>query len=105
MRHGVFIFECMNTLFQIEPAMPEGFSYHPDFISMEEEELLINEMKNIELHTFIFQGFEAKRKVASFGFDYSFDKRSLTKGEPIPPAFTPLVQKVAAKMNVKDADI
>jgi alkylated DNA repair dioxygenase AlkB len=95
----------MNTLFQIEPVLPEGFSYQPDFISIEEEQLLIDNIKNIELHTFIFQGFEAKRKVASFGFDYSFDKRSLTKGEPIPAAFLPLVQKVAPKLNVNDTDI
>src|SRR3954467_6107744 len=95
----------MSSLFPEEIGYPEGFAYFPDFITREEEIRLYNEIQQVELHTFIFQGFEAKRKVASFGFDYSFDKRSLAKGEPIPAAFLPLVQKVAPKLNVKDSDI
>jgi alkylated DNA repair dioxygenase AlkB len=85
----------MDTLFNIAPDLPEGFAYYPDFISVAEESDLIAAIQPIPLHTFTFQGYEAKRKVASFGFDYSFQNGQLSEGKPIPAAFEPLVQKVA----------
>lgn len=91
----------MDTLFPIEPREnPPGFLYFPDFISADEEKNLIQEIGNIELHTFVFQGYEARRKVASFGYDYSFDKRSLTKGHEIPSSFFPLVNKVSEHTGI-----
>jgi alkylated DNA repair dioxygenase AlkB len=85
----------MNTLFPMEPAFPQGFSYKDDFLAQAEEAQLLGAVKHIPLRTFTFQGFEARRKTASFGYDYSFDKRSLSKGEPIPQELQWLVQKVA----------
>ena len=89
----------MNTLFPIEPNFPEGFSYSPDFISEEEESFLLEEIKKIELHNFNFQGYTTNRKTASFGFDYSFDNRKLTKGKDIPSAFNSLIEKVAKHIS------
>lgn len=37
------------------------------------------EISKVELHAFNFQEYEAKRKVASFGFDYNFEMNSLSK--------------------------
>jgi alkylated DNA repair dioxygenase AlkB len=92
------------SLFPVEPAYPEGFSYSPDFLSKEEELELLDAIKKQELHTFIFQGYEAKRKVASFGFDYSFDHKRLSAGKPIPADFFQLLEKVAVKLNIKSSD-
>jgi alkylated DNA repair dioxygenase AlkB len=39
--------------------------------------------------------------VASFGFDYSFDKRSLSKGQEIPGVFDDLTEKAAEKTGIK----
>ncbi len=89
----------MLTLFPEEPNYPVGFLYEPDFISPEEELSLLEAVRRADLHTFVFQGFEAKRKVASFGFDYRFDKAALEKGKEIPPVFHPLIEKVAARIN------
>ncbi len=50
----------MNTLFPITPVFPEGFSYFPDFLSEDEEKQAIDAIAQTELHTLIFQGFEAK---------------------------------------------
>ena len=91
----LFICELMNTLFPIEPDYPEGFKYIESFLTKQEELELHNAISKITLHSFIFQGFEAKRRVASFGYDYSFDKRILSKGQDIPIAFRPLTEKVA----------
>jgi alkylated DNA repair dioxygenase AlkB len=84
-------------LFPEENNYPAGFIYEPDFLNVQEEKDLYEEVMKVELHTFTFQGFEAKRKVASFGYDYSFDKRSLAKGKDIPAVFDHLIEKVALK--------
>lgn len=92
----------MIPLFPVGKNYPEGFSYHPDFITKQEEEELLWEIKKVELHTFVFQGYEAKRKVASFGYDYNFDKRQLGKGKAVPPVFVPLITKVADFLTLND---
>src|SRR5689334_24126379 len=94
----------MDTLFPLEHIYPPGFSYFPSFISAGEEKLLVEEIGKRELHQFQFQGFEAKRKVASFGYDYSFEKGALSKGKEIPEAFLPLLQKVADHLQLKEKD-
>ena len=90
----------MDTLFPIDPIGPKGFQYFPDFITTREEDALIQSISGVPLHTFVFQGFEAKRKVASFGFDWSFENRTLTKGRDIPSLFEPLIEKVALRLSL-----
>jgi alkylated DNA repair dioxygenase AlkB len=94
----------MDTLFPIAPAFPPGFRYFPDFISATEEMTLYESIASTELHTFTFQGYEAKRKVASFGYDYNFERKALTKGKPIPNAFDLLIDKIALRCAVKTND-
>lgn len=91
----------MQTLFPIESHLPEGFHYFPDFISKEEEKELINAISKFELHNFQFHGYEGKRKVASFGYDWSFEKRMLSKGKEIPSLFTALIEKTANHLSIK----
>ena len=94
----------MNTLFDIPPELPEGFTYIEEFLTKDEEESLYQEILKIDLHNMIFQGIEAKRKTASFGYDYSFDKRQLSKGKEIPGSFSSLIQRVGDKFEVKVED-
>lgn len=90
----------MTTLFPVEYTYPPGFTYQPGFLSPDEELTLIAAIKDIELHNLVFQGFEAKRKTASFGYDYNFDRRTISKGTPVPPGFIPLIEKVAQHLSV-----
>jgi alkylated DNA repair dioxygenase AlkB len=90
----------MNTLFPVENILPEGFRYYPDFITIDEEEKLIVEIRSLDLHPLIFQGYEAKRKVASFGYDWDFQHRTLSKGKAVPSSFTFLLNKVALKFSI-----
>ena len=85
----------MNTLFPIQSVLPDGFCYHADFLTKHEETKLHEEILKIQLHNFIFHGFKANRKVASFGHDYSFEKKQLSKGKDIPASFDFLIDKVA----------
>lgn len=87
-----------HTLFHMSPSVPEGFQYIPDFITPAEEQHLYDEILKIQLHTFTFQGYEAKRNVASFGQDWSFEKQQLSKGAAIPEVFSPLIEKVTQQL-------
>ena len=90
----------MKTLFPILPDLPPGFHYFPEFITEQEEGELVELIRSLPLHNLIFQGFEAKRKVMSLGYEYHFDNRSITKGIPIPEEFSPLISKLAAQLNI-----
>ena len=90
----------VNSLFSFDPHWPEGFSYHPQFITPDEEKDLYQEILRIDLHPLIFQGYEAKRKVASFGHDWNFQTRTLSKGKTIPKAFEFLIDRVAQQIDV-----
>jgi alkylated DNA repair dioxygenase AlkB len=90
----------VTELFPIILKLPEGFLYHENFLTVDEETSLLNIIKHFELRPMLFQGFEAKRKVASFGYDYSFDKKQLIKGKAIPSEFGFIVSKVASHLSV-----
>jgi alkylated DNA repair dioxygenase AlkB len=94
----------MNTLFPLELKLPNGFQYVSGFIDEAEEEMLLREVTQTTLHTFLFQGFEAKRRVASFGYDYSFEKRSLSRSTDIPTAYHGLIERVATHAGRKKED-
>lgn len=94
----------MQTLFPLSPGWPEGFSYQPDFITKEEENQLLALVKQTDVHVFTFQGYEAKRRVASFGFDWSFEQQQLKKGKDIPEHFHWLMHRVADYVSLAVAD-
>ena len=95
----------MLSLFPPENSYPPGFQYEADFISIEEEGELLQIIDTIPLHAMQFQGYEARRKVASFGYDWSFEKRVLSKGKEIPPAFNWLIEKVVNKIGLQKDNI
>lgn len=94
----------MNTLFEVEPIFPAGFEYLDDFISAEEEQRLLQTLTGIEFHPFVFQGYTANRKVVSYGYDYSFTNRNLSKGNEIPSEIDFLIEKVAQHLMLKKDD-
>ena len=52
----------LNTLFSLKPELPEGFIYTPDFLTMNEETELYEEISKVELRKMLFHGYEANRK-------------------------------------------
>ena len=94
----------MPTLFPFWPPHPPGFSYIEEFLSMQEEIHLIEAVRSVTVHPMIFQGYQAKRKVQSFGYDYHFDTRKLIPGTPIPNAFQSLIDKVAKHLSLPPED-
>ena len=94
----------VNTLFPLDTNYPEGFTYTNNFITTDEEAQLIGNIKQLELHKFNFHGYTANRKVASFGYDYSFDNGQLTKGADIPSTFNFLLEKVSSQVDIPVSD-
>lgn len=88
----------MNTLFDISPVLPTGFTYYSSFISAEEESKLIDIIKKFDLQNMKFHEYEAKRKVISFGNGWSFTEQRIKQGNPIPAEFNFLVEKIANKL-------
>jgi alkylated DNA repair dioxygenase AlkB len=94
----------VNSLFPVQPIFPEGFQYYENFLTEEEELRLVADIAGLELHTLIFQGFEAKRKVQSYGHNYHFDTRTITNGKEIPQELISLIQKVSGFLSLQSED-
>lgn len=90
----------MNTLFDISPVLPAGFSYSPDFITGPEEMQLIKLIEQCDLQNMKFHEYEAKRKVMSFGQGWSFTEQQLKQGNPIPGEFNFLVERIASHVQI-----
>ena len=95
----------MNTLFDISPDLPEGFSYRQNFITAAEEVYLLKEIEQLDLQQMKFHEYEAKRKVMSFGKGWSFTEQRLKDGNPIPAAFDFLVDRIAAHLTISKETI
>jgi len=95
----------MNTLFDISPVLPEGFSYSPGFISEAEEMQLVKTIEQFDLQNMKFHEYEAKRKVISFGRGWSFTEQQLKEGNPIPGEFDFLVERIADHLQIAKLSI
>ena len=53
----------------------------------------------------MFHGYEAKRKVASFGYDYDFNDRSISKSNTILQDFQNIVTRVSQEIGLISSEI
>jgi alkylated DNA repair dioxygenase AlkB len=95
----------MNTLFDIGPALPEGFFCSPGFITEAEEMYLAKTIQQFDLQNMKFHEYEAKRKVISFGRGWSFTDQKLKEGNPIPGEFNFLVERIANHLQIPKESI
>jgi len=77
-----------------------GLDYRPDFITADEESLLIAHLETAELSPFRFQGWTGKRMTRTFGWRYDFEDSSFAPSDPIPDWLEPLRIKAAAFAGV-----
>jgi alkylated DNA repair dioxygenase AlkB len=86
---------AQTQLLAAPKPLPEGFAYHRDVLSIEEEEALARELGALPFKPFDFQGFLANRQVVSFGYRYDYDRRAVVEAAPLPAFLIPLRRKVA----------
>jgi len=77
------------------PGLPEGFVHRPDFISPDEEAVLVRQLEHLPFVPFQFHGFEGNRRVVSFGWRYDFNEGGLKRAEPFPDWLRPLAGRAA----------
>ena len=78
---------------------PEGFRYCDEFITSDEESILVDEISRVQFATFEMRGVVARRRVAFFGRSYD----TSTVSPPLPAFLLGLRDKVAEWTNI-DAD-
>jgi alkylated DNA repair dioxygenase AlkB len=93
------------TLFDAEPALPQGFRYQSDIISREVEQRLLAHVRELEFKEFEFQGYLGKRRVVSFGWKYDFNERLLRESADIPAFLLSLREVAAAFASVEPAQL
>src|SRR5438270_7673718 len=84
-----------SSLFDSDPALPEGFRYWPDFLSVDEEQDLVRSIESLAFANFQFHGFTGKRRVISFGWRYDFNESDLRKVDDMPAFLLPLRERAA----------
>jgi alkylated DNA repair dioxygenase AlkB len=72
------------AFFDAGPSLPPGFRYEPAFISVDEEQVLLQQVKDLPFRAFEFRGYLGNRRVVSFGWHYDFNERALQKTEDMP---------------------
>jgi alkylated DNA repair dioxygenase AlkB len=93
-----------RELFDSPVSLPSGLVYQPDFLSVEEEEALLDATRALDLRQAQYKEYTAKRRVASFGAGYDFDENELTPAPEIPAFLLPLRKKAAAWAGVGTDD-
>jgi len=86
-------------LFGAPSALPEGFRYHPDLLSADEEEAPASELAALPFKPFDFHGYQANRQVVGFGYRYDYDRRAVVEAQPLPSFLEPLRAKIAKSFN------
>jgi alkylated DNA repair dioxygenase AlkB len=97
--------QIQTDLFQISPALPEGFRYQPDFLSAHEERDLVERFANLPFKEFEFRGYRGNRRVLSFGWQYDFNRMELQRTEDMPAFLLPLRERAARFANLKASDL
>ncbi|HEX2610920.1 MAG TPA: hypothetical protein VHK68_07895 [Gemmatimonadales bacterium] len=84
------------TLFTQTDALPPGFRYQPELLGPEEEQHLLDDIRQLPFKEFLFQGFVGKRRVVSYGWQYDFNERALRQAQEIPAFLLPLREAAAS---------
>ncbi len=76
-------------------ALPEGWDYATDFLSIEEETQLLRLVEALPFQAAQYKEWQARRRVVSFGGRYDFSRGELEPAPPIPEFLLPLRQRAA----------
>jgi alkylated DNA repair protein (DNA oxidative demethylase) len=84
---------------------PEGFHYHPDFLSVAEECALIEHIMTLEFSEVRMHGVVAKRRVTHFGWIYGYESWRLTRGPQVPGFLLSWRERVAHLLDHEPTDM
>ena len=87
------------------PKTPEGFVYRPEFLSRDEEAELAAWLGTLPFAAFQFRGYEGRRRVVSYGWQYDFTRSHLLKADDIPAELLPVRARAAELAGHKPEDL
>jgi alkylated DNA repair protein (DNA oxidative demethylase) len=99
---------CSSNRRQMREAaegLPEGFLLRTEFLTAPEEAELIEFVRRVAFGEVRMHGVAAKRRVAQFGWRYSFESYQLTPAASVPPALYDLRQRAAMLAKVEALDL
>jgi alkylated DNA repair dioxygenase AlkB len=82
-------------LFGSEAALPEGFTYRPEFVTRDEEAHLLEIIKGLPLEEATYKEYTARRRTVSYGSEYDFSSNTLERAQAIPDFLLPLRATIA----------
>jgi alkylated DNA repair dioxygenase AlkB len=89
-----------RSLFGLDPPLPEGLGYMPEFIDAEQENELLARMPSLPLREARYKGYIANRRTLSYGSGYDFETNVLTPASPVPEFLFPLRDQVARWLDL-----
>lgn len=84
---------------------PEGFRYQTEFLLVDEEQDLLDKLRELPLKEYEFHGFTAKRRVAYYGWQYESGENRLRQAEPIPAFLHELRERAASFAGLAAGDL
>ena len=85
----------------LEQELPDGLRYRAEFISVAEEQELLDRFAGLVFSTVEMRGVVAKRRTAHYGWTYNYEGRTGAPGEPMPSFLLPLRQRIAVWLAVE----
>ena len=85
--------------------LPEGLVYREGFISLAEEQGLLEALDGLDFRTVEMRGQVARRTVRHFGLDYDYESGELVAAEPLPESMAWLRDRCAALMEREPGEL
>jgi alkylated DNA repair dioxygenase AlkB len=92
-------------LFDAGAALPQGLLYKADFITAEEEEMLIAYIYSLNMHPARAGEYVGRRKVKGFGWGWDERKQKFVHGPPLPIFFQRFARKIAKWLDISKSRV
>lgn len=86
-------------------APPEGFLYQSDILPPDEEQALVERIRDLPLKEFEFHGYVGKRRTFSYGWQYDFGEARLQPTEEIPAYLHRVRERAAAFAGLQPEEL
>ncbi|HEY2754050.1 alpha-ketoglutarate-dependent dioxygenase AlkB [Phenylobacterium sp.] len=95
------------SLFDVDrgPTAPAGFDYRDAFLTLSEEAELAAWLSTLPFQAFQFRGYEARRRVVSFGWRYDFTRSHLEKADDMPAELSGVRARAATFAGLAPQDL
>src|ERR1041385_8178595 len=101
-----------QKLFDTGAKLPNGFLYRPEFITEDEEDILLAYIDNLPARygQFVVEadGSEdivvtTKRRIMGFGWGYDFKHERFVRGDPLPAFLQSLARRIAKWLDISSS--